>query len=100
MGMFRGDPLLIDLAGWNLSSIAAFSLYETTTREFVMNWDQIEGNWKQLKGKARQQWGKLTDDDFDQVQGQREQLIGRVQERYGIAREEAERQVKQWETGL
>jgi uncharacterized protein YjbJ (UPF0337 family) len=72
----------------------------STTWEFIMNWDQIEGNWKQLKGKARQQWGKLTDDDFDQVQGQREQLVGRVQERYGIAREEAERQVKQWETGL
>jgi uncharacterized protein YjbJ (UPF0337 family) len=72
----------------------------STTRELVMNWDQIEGNWKQLKGKARQQWGKLTDDDFDQVKGQREQLVGRVQERYGVAREEAERQVKQWETGL
>jgi uncharacterized protein YjbJ (UPF0337 family) len=65
-----------------------------------MNWDQIEGDWKQFKGKARQQWGELTDDDFDQVAGKREQLIGRVQERYGIQREEAERQVKQWETGL
>jgi uncharacterized protein YjbJ (UPF0337 family) len=68
--------------------------------ELIMNWDQIEGNWKQFKGKARQQWGKLTDDELDQMQGQREQLIGRVQERYGVAREEAERQVKQWETGL
>jgi hypothetical protein len=38
--------------------------------------------------------------DFDQVAGKREQLIGRVQERYGIQRDEAERQVEEWETGL
>jgi uncharacterized protein YjbJ (UPF0337 family) len=65
-----------------------------------MNWDQIAGNWKQFQGKARQQWGKLTDDDFDKVEGKREELVGLVQERYGIARGEAERQVKDWETGL
>lgn len=63
-----------------------------------MNWDQIEGNWKQFRGQARQQWGKLTDDELDQIGGKREELIGRIQERYGIAREEAERQVKDWES--
>ena len=62
-----------------------------------MNWDRIEGNWKQFKGRARQQWGKLTD---DQVEGRREELVGRIQERYGIARDEAERQVRDWETRL
>jgi uncharacterized protein YjbJ (UPF0337 family) len=54
-------------------------------------------DWSSLRGRPRQQWGKLTDDDFDQVNGQREQLVGRVQERYGIAREEAERPVKDLE---
>ena len=65
-----------------------------------MNWDRIEGNWKQLKGKVLEQWGKLTDDDFDVVDGKREQLAGKIQERYGIARNEAERQVSQWEDRL
>jgi uncharacterized protein YjbJ (UPF0337 family) len=65
-----------------------------------MNWDRIEGNWKQFKGRARQQWGKLTDDELDQVEGRREELVGRIQERYGIARDEAERQVRDWETRL
>jgi uncharacterized protein YjbJ (UPF0337 family) len=37
---------------------------------------------------------------FDKVEGKREELVGRVQERYGITREEAERQVKDWKTGL
>lgn len=63
-----------------------------------MNWDQIKGNWKQFTGQAKQQWGKLTDDDLAVVDGKREELVGRVQERYGIAREEAEKQVKQFET--
>lgn len=63
-----------------------------------MNWDQIEGKWKQAKGLAREKWGKLTDDDLDVIDGKREQLVGQVQERYGIAKEEAERQVREFES--
>jgi len=62
-----------------------------------MNWDQIAGNWKQVSGKAKVKWGKLTDDDWTVVKGKRDQLVGRVQERYGIAKEEAERQVSEFE---
>ncbi len=63
-----------------------------------MNWERIEGNWKQLQGKVQEQWGKLTKDDLDVVAGRREQLCGKIQERYGIAKDEAEKQVKHWET--
>jgi uncharacterized protein YjbJ (UPF0337 family) len=62
-----------------------------------MNWDTIQGNWKQLTGQAKQQWGKLTDDDLDVVACHREQLAGKIQERYGIAKDEAEKQLKDWE---
>lgn len=65
-----------------------------------MNWDRVEGNWKQFQGKARTQWGKLTDDDMDRIQGNRERLIGKVQEAYGIGKEEAERQVDEWNRHL
>jgi uncharacterized protein YjbJ (UPF0337 family) len=65
-----------------------------------MNWDRIEGNWKQFRGKAKEQWGKLTDDDFDVIAGKRDQLVGRIQEQYGISKDEAERQVQTFETGL
>ena len=64
----------------------------------MINWDQMKGNWIQFKGHVRQQWGKLTDDEIDQIEGQREILIGKLQERYGIAREEAEKQVKAFES--
>lgn len=63
-----------------------------------MNSDTIGGNWKQFKGKVKEQWGKLTDDDLDVINGQREQLVGRIQERDGIARDQAEKQVKDWES--
>jgi len=62
-----------------------------------MNWDQIEGRWKEFKGKAQQQWGKLTKDDLDVIEGRREELLGKVQHAYGVTREEAEKQVTNWE---
>lgn len=43
-----------------------------------MNEDIIKGNWKQFKGKIKEQWGKL-------------------QERHGIAKEEAEKQLNDWQ---
>jgi len=62
-----------------------------------MNTDQMKGNWKQFVGKAKETWGKLTDNDWRIVEGTRDQLVGRIQERYGIAREEAERQIADFE---
>ena len=63
-----------------------------------MNWDIIEGNWKQAKGKIKEQWGELTDDDFDTIGGRRDQLNGKIQERYGLSKDEAEKQIDNWQT--
>ena len=65
-----------------------------------MNWDQIEGAWKQVRGSVREQWGKLTDDDLDVVAGRRDALIGKIQERYGKARDEVDREVRDWSDRL
>jgi uncharacterized protein YjbJ (UPF0337 family) len=61
-----------------------------------MNEDRMEGKWKQMKGALKSRWGKLTDDDLDVIEGQKDQLVGKVQERYGIAKEEAQKQVDEW----
>jgi len=63
-----------------------------------MNWDRIAGNWKQAKGKVKEQWGKLTDDDLDKIAGKRDQLVGKIQNSYGIGKDEAEKQLKEWES--
>jgi uncharacterized protein YjbJ (UPF0337 family) len=65
-----------------------------------MNNDRIQGNWKQLTGKIKAKWGDLTDDDLTQAEGNTEYLVGKVQERYGIARDEAQRQVREFERTL
>lgn len=62
-----------------------------------MNWDQIEGNWKQFKGKVREKWGKLTDDELETIAGSKDRLVGALQEKYGVAKDEAERQLREWQ---
>jgi uncharacterized protein YjbJ (UPF0337 family) len=41
--------------------------------------------------------GQTDYDDWKVVEGKRDQLIGKIQERYGIAREDAERQLNDFE---
>lgn len=65
-----------------------------------MNWDRIEGSWTQFKGKVKEQWGELTDDQIDVINGRRDQLAGKIQETYGLTKEEAERQLEDWESRL
>jgi uncharacterized protein YjbJ (UPF0337 family) len=62
-----------------------------------MNKDTIEGNWKEFKGKLQEKWGKLTDDRLDVIEGKRDQLAGEIQQAYGISKEQAEKQVKEFE---
>ena len=63
-----------------------------------MNWDIIEGNWKQFKGRIRVRWAKLTDDQLDLIAGKRVELAGKIQESYGITKDEAEEQIKLFES--
>ncbi|HWW04005.1 CsbD family protein [Collimonas sp.] len=62
-----------------------------------MNWDTIQGNWKQFKGNVKVQWGKLTDDKLDQIAGKRDQLVGSIQEAYGVSKDDAEKQIREFE---
>ena len=65
-----------------------------------MNEDRIKGQWKQLKGRIKEKWGDLTDDDLKVAEGNAEYLAGKVQERYGLAKDEAKRQVDEFNRKL
>lgn len=65
-----------------------------------MGWDQIAGKWKGLKGQIREKWGKLSDDELDVIAGKRDQLLGKLQEKYGWAKDEAEKQITEWQKNL
>ncbi|MNT82692.1 hypothetical protein D3C72_2224580 [compost metagenome] len=58
--------------------------------------DELKGKWKQHVGNAKLVWGKLTEDELLQAEGRQDKLAGLIQERYAIAREEAEKQVKEF----
>jgi uncharacterized protein YjbJ (UPF0337 family) len=88
--------------------IAAFSYRSPAARfinwfasdiegEHFMNDDRLRGTWKQFRGRIREQWGRLTEDDLDVIAGKREQLLGRIQQRHGVAKDEAQRQVSDFE---
>jgi uncharacterized protein YjbJ (UPF0337 family) len=62
-----------------------------------MNWDRIKGQWKEVRGEAKRQWGKLTDDDLTRIEGDRDKLVGAVQEQYGRSKDQAEREVDEWQ---
>ena len=61
-----------------------------------MNNDRIQGSWEQVKGNVQKMWGKLTNDDLDVIEGDRKLLAGKIQERYGIAKDEADKQIDEW----
>jgi len=69
-------------------------------RSSEMNEDRIKGQWRQLNGKLKSRWGKLTDDDLRVADGNAEYLAGKLQERYGIARDEAAKQVREFERDM
>ena len=65
-----------------------------------MNQDVIQGQWQQLKGSLKSKWGKLTDDDLSRAQGDHQYLAGKLQERYGWHKDQAERELREFELGL
>jgi len=65
-----------------------------------MNWDRVQGNWKQFRGKLREKWARLTDDHIEAIDGRREILAGKLQEAYGIGKEEADRQIDDWQISV
>lgn len=62
-----------------------------------MNKDQAKGTWNEFAGQVKQQWGKLTDDDISLLKGKTQEFYGKVQKEYGLAKEEAEKKVKEFE---
>jgi len=65
-----------------------------------MDWDRISGDWEAWKDRFLERWGRLTEDHLDLIAGRRDQLARRIEQVYGISRDEAERQLRNWERNL
>jgi len=65
-----------------------------------MDWERISANWPHWRGRIQGRWGRLTTAQLDVIGGRREQLLLGIQELYDLAREDADRQLKNWERNL
>ena len=65
-----------------------------------MEWKTIEGSWTQFKASAKQRWDKLSEEQIAGTGGKRAYLASRVQEAYSLSREEAHRQLSEWQDML
>lgn len=63
-----------------------------------MNWSTIETGWKDFKANAKQQWNKLSDEQIEKTLGKREDLSSQVQQAYAVSKEDAERQISEWQS--
>jgi uncharacterized protein YjbJ (UPF0337 family) len=62
-----------------------------------MDWTVIESRWHEYKAAAKQRWDKLSEAQLSGTRGNRDYLLKRVQEAYALSREEAERQLADWQ---
>jgi len=51
-----------------------------------------------MTGRIKQHWGRLVSDNETETDGQHDELVGKIQQTYGISRDEAERQINDWDT--
>jgi len=61
-----------------------------------MIWNQAQGNWTQFKGKVKEKWGRSTVEGLGLIDGNRDILVGQIQNKYAIAREKAEKRIRDW----
>jgi len=62
-----------------------------------MKWYQIAGDWKQFEGMVKAKWARLTDGDLTTFGGKSQQLAVILQKRYGYAKDEADREIADFE---
>ena len=65
-----------------------------------MDWERISGNWAHWRERIQGRWSRLTNDQLDKAAGKREPLLKQIQEAYDLTREEADRQLRNWERNL
>jgi uncharacterized protein YjbJ (UPF0337 family) len=65
-----------------------------------MDWNRISANWGHWRDRVRERWSRLSEVQLTEVAGRREQLSALIQQEYGLAREEVDRQLRNWERNL
>ena len=62
--------------------------------------DKVEEKWTQVITEIKNRWSSLSVDDILQINGSKELLIIRIQEKCGKGKNEAEKEVDDFERDL
>lgn len=65
-----------------------------------MPWDRIERDWARFRHHAKRRWDRLGEQQLESIAGRRALLAARIRDAYGVTREEAERQLAEWQAEL
>ena len=63
-----------------------------------MEWIFEQSTWIKTRNSIKAQWSELTDDQLDAIAGKRDELVKRLEENFGVSRQDANRQVEEWES--
>jgi len=61
-----------------------------------MNNQTFDGSMKEMGAKIKKEWSKMTDDDLGYLEANRDEFFARLEKKQGIARDEAEKRLKEW----
>jgi len=65
-----------------------------------MNQDVIQGKWPEIRTSLHAKFGKLTAEDLGRSGVNHQYLVGKLQERYGWQKDQAEREVRDFEKNI
>jgi hypothetical protein len=67
-------------------------------KETAVDWNAAQANWIQFRDEVHANWAMLTSRQLDLIAGRRASLAYNIAEAYGVACDEAERQIKSFES--
>ncbi len=65
-----------------------------------MNQDIIQDKWPGIRSPLQAKFGKLTAEDLSRSAVNHQYVVGKLQERYGWQKDQAEREVRNFEKDL
>lgn len=63
-----------------------------------MDWKLVEAGWQRFRDEVHANWGRLTSANLDFIAGSRTRLASEIVGAYGVTCDEAERQIKSFES--
>jgi uncharacterized protein YjbJ (UPF0337 family) len=64
-----------------------------------MNWDEAGNNLEHFKSLVQERWNSLSEQEVEEIAGHREKLLEVLQRTYSLTPDEAEAEIRRFETG-